>query len=308
MFSSKFIFPLLLLVWFLYFSFASSTGSKLLRGETQTTTESKFASNMNNIKRKKTEQYNHLVLVAGHAVMRMNKLSVADKSDVGWYLLAYQKNQGFPGIISSHIKKGVDIVKSDETAMLVFSGGQTRRDVGPTSEAASYYYLAEEKKWIKALEHRVFLEEFARDSFENLLFSVCRFREVAGYYPSKITVVGFDFKGRRFTELHRKAIGFPAANFTYAGVRSGHPSFDQGKAERGEEVAVQSFSKDLYGCSDPSLSQKREVRNPFRRTVPYELACPEMKELLHWCGPGVFDEMDALPWKKRSSIEQHQVS
>eukprot|EP01037_Dinobryon_pediforme_P037403 gene37403-44865_t len=61
----------------------------------------------------------------------------------------------------------------------------------------------------------VYLEEYARDSFENLLFSICRFREVVGTYPKSISVVGFDFKGKRFSEHHRKAIGFPEANFTY---------------------------------------------------------------------------------------------
>ena len=57
--------------------------------------------------------------------------------------------------------------------------------MGPTSEAASYYYLAEEKGWLTAgtgkdsnIKDRTFLEEFARDSFENLLFSICRFKEV----------------------------------------------------------------------------------------------------------------------------------
>lgn len=34
-------------------------------------------------------------------------------------------------------------------------------------------------------------EEHARDSFENLLFSVCRFRELTGSYPQNITVCSF---------------------------------------------------------------------------------------------------------------------
>eukprot|EP01034_Spumella_vulgaris_P025385 gene25384-31842_t len=177
----------------------------------------------------------------------------------------------------------------DDSSVLIFSGGQTRRDVGPTSEAASYYYLAEEKKWIKSLESRVFLEEYARDSFENLLFSVCRFKEVTGYYPSRISVVGFDFKGNRFQELHRKAIGFPSANFTYVGVRTVHPHFDQSKAVQGESVA-------------------RETRNPFRRTVPYELACPEMSELLHWCGPTLFTGIGDLPWGRRATADKVATS
>jgi hypothetical protein len=296
-FNSKYLFPAVLCIWFLYFTFATSSQPISLRGSKQ---DSKFTSDIiSTARRKELNQPEHLVVVAGHAVMRMNKLSIADKSDTGWYLLAYQKDQGFPGTISSHIRKGIELIKTDDSSVLVFSGGQTRRDVGPTSEAASYYYLAEEKKWMKSLEHRVFLEEYARDSFENLLFSVCRFREITGNYPSRISVVGFDFKGNRFQELHRKAIGFPSSNFTYVGVRTVHPHFDQSKAVRGENVAVQSFTKDLYGCNDPSLFQKRETRNPFRRTVPYELACPEMRDLLHWCGPTLFGGIEDLPWGRR---------
>jgi hypothetical protein len=37
---------------------------------------------------------------------------------------------------------------------------------------------------------RVQTEEFARDSFENLLFSICRFRQVSQKYPERITIVG----------------------------------------------------------------------------------------------------------------------
>lgn len=38
---------------------------------------------------------------------------------------------------------------------------------------------------------RALTEEHARDSFENLLFSVCRFRELTGSYPHNITVKAF---------------------------------------------------------------------------------------------------------------------
>lgn len=38
------------------------------------------------------------------------------------------------------------------------------------------------------LRQRALTEEHARDSFENLLFSVCRFRELTGMYPHNITV------------------------------------------------------------------------------------------------------------------------
>lgn len=242
-----------------------------------------------------------LIIVAGHAVMRLSKLSVAQFEDSAWYLLPYQLKQGFPEIITSHIQRGIQLARDNPNSVLVFSGGETRKDVGPTSEAASYYYLAQESNWLTPnIATRTYLEEYARDSFENLLFSICRFREVTGTYPTRVTVVGFDFKGTRFTDLHRRAIGFPSDRFTYSGLRPKHPNFNHENAALGEKIAIAEFSKDMYGCKDPALSSKKSSRNPFHRTNPYELACPEIKDLLHWCGPELFD-LSLLPWGRNNT-------
>lgn len=245
------------------------------------------------------KELNHLIVVAGHAVVKITDLAQADIHDESWYLLPYQRNQGFPEIIASHILKGIELTNLDEKAMLVFSGGESRRDVGPISEAASYYYLAIEKKWMSSIIPRVYLEEYARDSFENLLFSICRFREVVGRYPHHITVIGFDFKEHRFTALHRMALHYPTQNFTYIGMVPApkHATFDHAKAVLGEQTAYESFEHDFYGCNDFALAHKREARNPFHRTIPYELACPEMKEVFHYCGPTLIDEK-YIPWNE----------
>jgi hypothetical protein len=168
---------------------------------------------------------------------------------------------------------------------------------GPLSEAASYYYLAQEKNWFSSDESKakIFLEEYARDSYENLLFSICRFHEVVGSYPTKVTVIGFDFKENRYTDLHREAIGYPAGNFTYIGLKPKNSNFLHAKAVSGETIAFRQFEKDMYGCSNPSLIDKRELRNPFKRTIPYSISCPNVKELLNWCGPKSFD-VKSLPW------------
>ena len=157
------------------------------------------------------------------------------------------------------------------------------------------------------ITNRVYLEEFARDSFENLLFAICRFKEVTSHYPSKITVIGFDFKAHRFTSLHRHAIGFPSANFTYIGLKPPSYHFNYQSAMKGEEVAVKEFQKDMYGCKNRELVNKRKVRNPFARTIPYAMACSELKELLQWCGgtsssvadshsPSQLYDLKKLPW------------
>ena len=63
----------------------------------------------------------------------------------------------------------------------------------------------------------------------------------------------------------------------------------------------------MYGCGDAALVKKRTNRNPFKRTIPYELACPEMKDLLHWCGPELFD-VSQVPWKLPTSFSSSSSS
>ncbi|KAL5198831.1 hypothetical protein ABZP36_002343 [Zizania latifolia] len=62
------------------------------------------------------------------------------------------------------------------------------------------------------------IEEHARDSFENLIFSVCHFRELTRSYPQNITVVSYDFKEERFAQLHRSVLGFPKGKFFFPGT------------------------------------------------------------------------------------------
>jgi hypothetical protein len=200
-------FPCLFLVWVIFIALANSSKQSLLRGKgdeniasLETKADTSTTSDGLHVKKgfhRHLQEPNHAIIVVGHSVMRLSGMKTADKDENSWYLLSYQKSQGFPTIISSHVKKGVDLAIEDENSILIFSGGQTRKDVGPTSEAASYYYLADEKKWINGIKKRVFLEEYARDSYENLLFSICRFKEITGKYPQKITIVGFDFKAKR---------------------------------------------------------------------------------------------------------------
>ena len=62
------------------------------------------------------------------------------------------------------------------------------------------------------------MQEHARDSFENLLFSLCRFYELTGHYPDHLLVIGYDFKHERFADLHRAALRWPDQRFTFIGT------------------------------------------------------------------------------------------
>lgn len=285
---SRVAIPVVFLFWFLVLVFSKSFEKPKLRGNSNFPVASMHPILSNN-------ELDHLIIVPGHAAVKISKISSALKEDNAWYLLSYQREQGFPSIIMSHISRGIRLASEDTRSMLIFSGGQTRKDVGPISEAASYYFVARENKLLgNQLVERVYLEEYARDSFENVLFSICRYREITGKYPSRISVVGFDFKGPRFTRIHRRAISFPESNFSYVGIRPSNNNFDYSRAKNGETEAVMSFVNDLYGCSDDSLSSKRKKRDPFSRSIPYELSCPEIKELFRWCGPDIYTS--PLPW------------
>lgn len=100
----------------------------------------------------------------------------------------------------------------------VVCSGQTRAHAGPQSEGQSYWQIANslihkeaanDTTTTDSLTARMIVEDYARDSHENLLFSICRFQEMTGQYPSSITVVGFEFKRTRFEEIHLRSLRYP---------------------------------------------------------------------------------------------------
>jgi hypothetical protein len=159
--------------------------------------------------------------------------------------------------------------------------------------------LAETMKWFGqksplSLRNRTIVEEYARDSWENLIFSICRFRELTGRYPERLTILGLAFKEYRFQELHRRAIRWPKDRFDYVGFGAVVEIPD------GERVnAIEPFSRDLYACSG-LLRKKKLSRDPFRRfhgIYGYTASCPEMSELLRFCSrDGQIISRHLLPW------------
>lgn len=239
----------------------------------------------------------NLVMVAGHSVYTSRICGKVDVED-SWFLESYQKHPGQAATFLLHIKEGVEIAAKDEGALLLFSGGETRKDAGPRSEAQSYWGVAESMSWFgkqEAVRWRALTEEHARDSFENLLFSVCRFRELTGIYPHNITVVSYDFKEQRFSYLHRSAIGFPEPRFFYFGTPSSSTSREA--AMKGEAAVRAQFHEDPYSCTG-FLHQKKLERDPFHRTIPYPNGCPELEGLFSYCGQVPFP--GTLPWTQHS--------
>ena len=251
----------------------------------------------------------NLILVAGHAVYIADDFA-RPAADESWYLQPFQKGEA-PFYIE-HIRKGVELAVAETRSLLVFSGGQTRREAGPRSEALSYWMIANHFHWWwrTNVSLRATTEEYARDSFENLLFGICRFFECAGKPPQEVTVVSWAFKKERF-DLHRQAIQFPPNRFHFVGVND--PIDLTGAKEAETDNAKDPFEKDPYATGkNPhtytrkgntvtvNLKSKREERNPMNRTPPYALSYPDLKGLLEYSDtqpyPGTQQNLGQLPW------------
>ena len=218
------------------------------------------------------------VIVAGHAILKQDAPDPA--SDDAWFLLPFQRGEG-PCYVE-HVRHGVELAALHPASLLIFSGGQTRAEAGPRSEAEGYLALARHYSWWghHDVARRTTLEEFARDSFENLLFSLGRFQQHQGTWPAHATLVSWKFKAARF-DLHRAAIGWPAGRFTFDGPNN-PPELAQ--AEAAEALTLAAYRRDPYSTS-AAFRAKKDARNPFRRQHPYTNVSHETKELFQHEGP-----------------------
>jgi hypothetical protein len=228
----------------------------------------------------------HLILVPGHAVWS----GEGDPYDSQtWFLKPFQVNE--PAFLIAHLHSGIELAAKDPNSILVISGAPTELLAGPRSEARSYFELAVHADFWGHFEvrERCILEQYALDSFLNLLFGLCRFKEVAGSWPARITVPGWGFKARRFSELHRAALRWERP---FDALAVNDPVEIEIAAAREASTRLQ-WAADPYGCHAP-LSEKRTERDHFHRVPPYASSCPEVADLLRHEGPQCFE--GPLPW------------
>lgn len=251
----------------------------------------------------------HLIILPCHGIWKRGP-SNGESSDE-WYLASFQIQGKDHLCFKEHIQICLDLLKKDPQATLVISGGQTKKEAGPISEALSYYELALRLKPSQYVLERVTTEEFARDSFENVLYLICRFYELHERYPSRITIVGFEFKRDRFINKHLKQALLYQENIEYIGNMPNpvdlndserrHYFEDIEKSEH--DHAVIHFARDWYGVMPP-LSVKKERRNPFNRYHGYALSNPKLSKFFSALSTPKDDEtnlkvrekLSQLPW------------
>lgn len=247
-------------------------------------------------------QCTELVIVCCHATY------VGDGSDTSsteWVLQEFQRPDPRTGKPSEHetyilhILAGALMAERRPQAMLMFSGGMTGHSNFTEAEGYEKVFHRLGSRWESF--HRYELENWATDSYQNLLFSILRFRQVSGRYPESVTVVTHAFKTDRFLELHAPAIKWPADRIRVQGINPPFTLLELQDTEEGEaERAFQLFVNDPYGVQ-PSLANKRRARNwdfHMIENLAIELE-PEVGELLVWDGGKTGRDIypRKLPWE-----------
>lgn len=214
------------------------------------------------------EKLDKMVLVGGHGVYvgRSEKDSLNPK----YWISAFPEDAK---LYVEHAHTGVIMASEMRDAALVFTGGQTKKQI-PLSEAQSYWILEDQNNWLgnKGVKEKAITEDYALDGLQNLQFGICRFREWAGKFPKTIYFCGFGFKEERY-KMHAKAVGWDLDAFRYVRVNdlagdSNDPNTPLGRAVMSEKRTRGLFMKYPLGDSG-ELLEKRMERNVFKRNHPY---------------------------------------
>jgi hypothetical protein len=240
-----------------------------------------------------TASIDTLIVVCCHAIWVGESESDAfglENVENGWLIESFQ--HGETSTFIKHTQAGLDVLRTNENAILVFSGGATKPNRTKLTEAGTHreFVVQNEPDDFHTNSDRIFTEDFATDSFQNILFSLLGYpRFVHECYnhrfgllpdaatvqfevplsPRQLIVIGHEFKKARFEELHLPALRYPTdpSRFMYIGI---DPPFEEqkmqeikdGDAKRGYGV----WKDDLYGIG-PVLAQKRVARGWTRERM-----------------------------------------
>ncbi|MGO9269513.1 MAG: hypothetical protein ACLQOO_04525 [Terriglobia bacterium] len=171
-----------------------------------------------------------LLIVAGHAIWQAGR----------WH-------GGFPGedpCYERHVRDSVALWFAERYHALAFSGSRSRpllpevrSGLVSNGEGTGMLSFARQAGLISAGSQEAFAEDFARDSFENVFYSLLAYRHRSGFWPSRVGVVSWKFKALRYY-LIGLALGLVGRDFRFFG--SGDPR----SAEACEKLAVASVAYD----------------------------------------------------------------
>jgi hypothetical protein len=147
-----------------------------------------------------------LLMLAGHAIYQGGR----------WH----GGHQNEDRLYETHVRDAFRIFADEGYQALVLSGGRSRPQLAPeigNSEAEGMFEYA---RGAGLAGGTVLLEQFGRDSFENLFFSILRFHREFGEWPSRVGAVSWKFKALRFYLI---ACGLRLAEGRFRFFGSGDP-------------------------------------------------------------------------------------
>eukprot|EP01147_Barroeca_monosierra_P004269 gene4269-8495_t len=175
-----------------------------------------------------------MILLPCHALYQGGDPS----KDESWLMASFQTGEGSAFV--EHLRKTFVHAQHFSDALVVVSGGSTKKE-SLKSEASSYLELAQALQFITPeLEDRIVLEEFARDSLENLAYGAAVFEEHRSYFPNHILVVGWEFKRARFL-YHAETLSL---SITYDGCGK---CLDESATRSQEQKTLSLFHEDPLG-------------------------------------------------------------
>jgi hypothetical protein len=148
-----------------------------------------------------------LVVVCCHAIFHGSDPT----EESHWALQPFQRSsESKPGehlTFLQHIDMAMALQsgKGRDRPTLAFSGGATNLNHPNLSEGQGYFNAAVASQKYGETVNSVILEELATDTYQNLMFSILKYRAVKGSYPHSIIVITHNFKSQR-VDLHRKAL------------------------------------------------------------------------------------------------------
>ncbi len=186
-----------------------------------------------------------VVVLCGHAIF--------NKETKRW-------EGGFPGQEVAYEKQVQEAVKMVGSGILILSGGRTRPRLSckKISEAEGIRDFIGER-WSLSNIPNMILEKWARDSFENIFFSILACQSDLREIPSEVILISFGFKSLRF-QIIATTLGVP--NFRFFG--SGDKLLSSDKridALKSEAKLLENILEDPYHQRD-FLKKKRAQRMP----------------------------------------------
>ncbi|KFZ13190.1 hypothetical protein V502_06729 [Pseudogymnoascus sp. VKM F-4520 (FW-2644)] len=203
------------------------------------------------------------------------------------------------------IWKGLEVLKKmDGEGVLMFSGGPWY-DRSKISAAESYHDFAKASKFwgffkddkYKNYPSRIFTEDRAMDSLQNVMFSLIEFNNRYKNFPEEMTVISYELKRDRFEKLHfktAKELMLPTAQPetdvswqgipTFIGIDPREPkqSYKCDKANALMELEAKIF--DLWKGSPFGLSSvlmgRKKQRNLWKIDLTYRLVFAGGAELV----------------------------